>query len=237
VSTYNVLVVLPSVSKKLGRTDFTVGKRSILIECHEKTTSCQFGRHKMYQRIARYELWPQMHKEMTQYVQLCLLCQQCKLHQLASHGLIERRRRTRSMKAVTADGIDPFPRQTTRKEFLLILMYMFIWCSETFTIQEANAKAIRSLDSRTSPQIAYAESVVVAICRPTIALDRIRSRQSSEPSEYRLSCTVKINVLGGEPGKVLAKFCLLSYQTYCNSSMDSHGRLAEENLVQGNGNR
>lgn len=70
---YNDQLVLPSVGKKLGRTNFTLRRQSTLIKSLEKITSCQFGRYQTYQSVTKYVFRRTMHKEATHDLQVYLL--------------------------------------------------------------------------------------------------------------------------------------------------------------------
>ncbi|KAL7306172.1 hypothetical protein TKK_0001617 [Trichogramma kaykai] len=61
-----------------------------LYEGHDELTSGHLGSRKTYLRIAALYFWPNMQKDVNEYVKSCFICQQCKVEQLAPDNLRRR---------------------------------------------------------------------------------------------------------------------------------------------------
>uniref|UniRef100_A0ABD2WYB9 RNA-directed DNA polymerase n=1 Tax=Trichogramma kaykai TaxID=54128 RepID=A0ABD2WYB9_9HYME len=113
-----------------------------LYEGHDELTSGHLGSRKTYRRIATLYFWPNMQKDVNEYVKNCLICQQCKVEQFAPGGLMGRRQITQPWEMVAADITGPFPRSSAGNRYLLIFMDMFTRYVESIPIQKANGAMI-----------------------------------------------------------------------------------------------
>src|SRR5437588_12598203 len=58
-----------------------VNRKTVLYNFHDHSTAGHFGVHKMYKRIWDWYNWPDMYKDVKQYVAQCEVCAQNKRHQ------------------------------------------------------------------------------------------------------------------------------------------------------------
>ena len=64
-------------------------KREILEETHRSKYTIHPGGNKMYQDLRRLYWWDKMKREIAQYVQTCLMCQQVKAEHQKPSGLLQ----------------------------------------------------------------------------------------------------------------------------------------------------
>ena len=64
-------------------------KRDILEEAHRSKYTVHPGSNKMYQDLRRLYWWDKMKKEIAQFVQKCLMCQQVKAEHKKPSGLLQ----------------------------------------------------------------------------------------------------------------------------------------------------
>ena len=63
-------------------------KKEILEEAHRSKYTVHLGGNKMYQDLKSLYWWENMKKEIAQFVQTCLICQQVKTEHQKSSGLL-----------------------------------------------------------------------------------------------------------------------------------------------------
>jgi len=64
-------------------------KEEILKEAHESRFTTHPGSTKMYQDLKEYYWWPNIKKEIAEYVSRCGICQQVKIEHLRSAGELQ----------------------------------------------------------------------------------------------------------------------------------------------------
>ena len=64
-------------------------KKDILEEAHRSKYTIHPGSNKMYQDLRRLYWWDKMKREIAQYVQTCLVCQQVKAEHKKPSGLLQ----------------------------------------------------------------------------------------------------------------------------------------------------
>ena len=70
-------------------------RESALLESHAEITPGHLGRAKTLGRLLLYYYWPNMRKEIVDFVRNCLICQQCKVQQTVPAGFMSSRRAVR----------------------------------------------------------------------------------------------------------------------------------------------
>ena len=116
-------------------------RESALLESHAEPTAGHLGRAKTLARLLLYYYWPSMGKATVDFVRNCLICEQCKVQQTASAGLMSSRRTVRQMMA--GDIMGPLPKSPRGYEYLLVFMNLFSRWIECAPIRKVNAQAIR----------------------------------------------------------------------------------------------
>ena len=115
----------------------------VLKECHCEPTAAHLGRHKTYLRVALLYYMPTIHKDVTEFVSKCLICQQCKVERRAPKVLMGIRNVSEPWQIVSADFAGPFPRSPKGNKYLLIFMDYFTRWIECFAVGKAGATTVK----------------------------------------------------------------------------------------------
>ena len=85
-------------------------RESALLESHAEPTAGHLCRAKTLARLSLYYFWPNMRKEIVDFVRNCLIYQQCKVQETVPAGLMSSHRAVRPWQIVAGDIMGSLPK-------------------------------------------------------------------------------------------------------------------------------
>ncbi len=118
-------------------------RKEVLQECHDAPLSGHFGFYKTFNRIRSLYYWPQMRKEIMEYVSSCKVCIEFKSKNSAPVGLMGARRVVSApMQIISCDLMGPFPRSSNGFTYVVVTNCWFskyVWARP---LRDATAKTV-----------------------------------------------------------------------------------------------
>jgi len=117
-------------------------RREALRESHDAPQAGHLGVEKTYQRIAVNYFWPNLFRDVTNYIRTCDACQRAKVEQASPAGLMGRRIADGPWTVVAADIIGPLPRSKAGFQYLLVVQDLFTKWVECKALRSATGTKI-----------------------------------------------------------------------------------------------
>jgi len=118
-------------------------RREALRESHDVPQAGHLGIEKTYQRIAVNYFWPNLFRDVTDYIRTCDTCQRTKVEQTSPAGLMGRRIADGPWAVIAADVIGPLPRSKAGYQYILVIQDLFTKWVECRALRSATAIKIR----------------------------------------------------------------------------------------------
>lgn len=100
------------------------------------------GTEKTYQRVAVSYFWPNLFRDVTEYVRRCDLCQRTKVEQTGPAGLMGRRIADGPWTVIATDIIGPLPRSKAGFQYILVIQDLFTKWVECKALRSATGSKI-----------------------------------------------------------------------------------------------
>jgi len=100
-------------------------RKEALRESHDTPQAGHFGVEKTYQRIAVNYFWPNLFRDVANYIRTCDICQRTKVEQASPAGLMGRRIADGPWTVIAADIIGPLPRSKAGFQYILVVQDLF----------------------------------------------------------------------------------------------------------------
>jgi len=117
-------------------------RREALRESHDAPQAGHLGVEKTYQRVAVNYFWPNLFRDVTNYIRTCDACQRAKVEQASPAGLMGRRIADGPWTVVAADIIGPLPRSKAGFQYLLVVQDLFTKWVECKALRSATGTKI-----------------------------------------------------------------------------------------------
>ena len=114
-----------------------------LRESHDVPQAAHLGVEKTYQRVAVQYFWPNLFRDVTNYVRMCDLCQRTKVEQAKPAGLMGRRIADGPWTVIAADIVGPLPRSKAGFQYILVIQDLFTKWVECRALRSATGPKIR----------------------------------------------------------------------------------------------
>ena len=113
-----------------------------LREAHDEPQAGHLGVEKTFQRLAVAYYWPNMFRDVANYVKQCDVCQRTKVEQANPAGLMGHRVVEGPWVVIAADIMGPFPKSKSGFTYVLVVQDLFTKWMECFALRAANGKNI-----------------------------------------------------------------------------------------------
>jgi len=117
-------------------------RREAMRESHDTPRAGHLGIEKTYQRIAVNYFWPNLFRDVTNYVRICDVCQRTKVEQASPAGLMGRRIADGPWTVIAADIIGPLPRSKVGFQYILVIQDLFTKWIECKALRSATGVKI-----------------------------------------------------------------------------------------------
>ena len=133
----------------------------VLAEYHDDTLAGHPGADETLREIQTRYYWPGMRKTVRSYVSSCHLCTCCKPIRTVRQNVLRPRAAQSPWESIALDLMGAYPRSTTGKRFLLVVIDMFSRWVEAFPIASSEApKLIAILDRELFPRWGYPKQIL-----------------------------------------------------------------------------
>lgn len=100
-------------------------RKEILRENHNEPQAGHFGMARTFQKIMQFYFWPNLFREVANYIRKCHICQAVKADQRGSSGIMSWRSFDQPWMAVAVDIVGPLPRSRNGFSYLLVMQDLF----------------------------------------------------------------------------------------------------------------
>lgn len=118
-------------------------RQSIIEENHSNPTAGHFGILKTYKRLSLKYFWPDMHRDVTDFVSNCDICKSCKHANHATLGTMGRPKDIcRPFQMISMDLVGPLPPSRKQNTFLFVVTCCFSKYCLLFPVRRATAEIL-----------------------------------------------------------------------------------------------
>lgn len=118
-------------------------REEAMLECHEPPHQGHLGIDKTYRRVAMQYYWPNLFREISNFVSRCDICQRTKSDSAKPRGFMGRRIVQEPWAVIAADIMGPLPRSRTGRAYLLVIQDQMTKYVELAPLRVATGRAIR----------------------------------------------------------------------------------------------
>ena len=122
-------------------------RQKILHQCHDPPQMGHLGVEKTFQRILQVYYWPNLFRDVCEFVKHCQTCQMSKVEQRGPASLMRYRSFNRPWLTIAADMVGPLPKSKSGFEYLLVIQDLFTKWIELCPLRKATgAKIVESFE-------------------------------------------------------------------------------------------
>lgn len=154
------------------------GRQEILKECHDATTSGHSGEYRTFHRLRHRGYWPNMRKDVHEYVQKCQVCQQHKTDRRKPPGFMGSGDVVSApIELMSGDLIGPLPRSSSGHTFISVFVDAF-----------SKYVFLRPLRKATAPAVTrhFKEDVIMKFGAPRLLL--VDNGQQYRSKDFQALC-------------------------------------------------
>jgi len=118
-------------------------RKEALRESHNTPQAGHLGIEKTYQRITVNYFWPNLFRDVMNYIRTCDICQRTKVEQASPAGLMGRRIADGPWTIIVADIIRPLSRSKAGFQYILVIQDLFTKWIECKALRSATGIKIR----------------------------------------------------------------------------------------------
>lgn len=119
------------------------GRQAILTNLHESSRACHPGIFKTYKKVQLRYYWPNLYKDVKQFVNRCTVCKAHKISTAPPNGISSNPKRvTRPMQMLSIDLVGPLPRSYSGFTVILSCVDVFSKFTWLFPLRNGTARSI-----------------------------------------------------------------------------------------------
>ena len=133
----------------------------VLYDCHDSEYAGHPGAEETVRAISEFHYWSKMRDEVRDYVKRCFLCACCKSSNTAAAKTQHPHRPKKPWDTISIDLMDPYPRSSKGRRFILVAMDMFSRWVEAFSIGSSEvSRVIRLMEEEVFARWGYPRAIL-----------------------------------------------------------------------------